>query len=441
MSALRKSGEDVVRLSTGDDLRTYIDTLAGHGPQHETVVEVDRDDDLTSLRSKLESTRLPRVVLVIPGNVKALRDGLEFRVLRRLQRELGLDLIIVSDDLNRRGYARENGFRNVYNSLRAYYGSKIPSPDSSENVSFNDPEEFTPALGISRWGILVGVVLALLLASAAYLAVPVSMVNVYPETQNMVRDVEVLVEIGGPSLDMTAQRLSGRVVESKVQVNSTINVKDVPAPPRPPGGNAAGFQTGSVTLEVRDALRQKMMQQATQQAAGQLKGQLKSNESMPDQGIRTQVITERYDHNVGETSETLGGTLEISTTGLAFNNDDFNRLVLSLFSQDIPRDFKAVGKPKLDPPAVVNAEGQHMTLRVRAYTLLQRDVDTGAIASAVRGKSLAEARKSLAAMSGFSRPPEITLWPEWASQSFRVQVKTVAEAPGAQKSPSQGDGQ
>ncbi|MCL4531748.1 MAG: hypothetical protein M1582_00910 [Actinobacteria bacterium] len=430
MSAFRRSREDIVRLGAGDDMRSYANALTGHGPQHETVIEVDRDDDLTSIRSKLESTRLPRVVLVLPSNIKSLRDGLEFRVLRRLQRELGLDLIIVSDDLTRRGFAQENGFRHVYSSMRGYYSSRIPTPDRSENISFTDPEEFTPALGISRWGLLMGAMLATILVTMAYLAIPVARVTVYPETQAMNRDVEVLVEIGGPRFDTTAQRISGQLVQTRVQVNASINVKDVAPPPAQPGSSSSGFQAGTqVTLAVRDALRQQMLKQASGQAGDQLRSQLKGDESMPEQSINTQIVSERYDHNIGDTSDTLGGTMEIVTSGLAYNNDDFNQVVLALWGQDVPRDFKQVGDPKMDPPAVVNAEGQHMTMRVHAAGLLRRDVDTGAVAAAVRGRKASDAQKILNSMGGFARPADIALWPGWANQAFRVQVKALAEAP------------
>ncbi len=417
-------------------MRSYNDALAGHGPQHETVIEVDRDDDLTSVRSKLESTRLQRVVLVLPSNIKTLRDGLEFRVLRRLQRELGLDLIIVSDDLNRRGFAQENGFRHVYSSLRSYYHSRIPAPDRSENISFTDPEEFTPALGVSRWGLMMGAVLATIMIAMAYLALPVAYVTVHPSTQRMTRDVEVLVEIGGPQVDTTAQRISGHVVQTKVQVNQTINVKDVAPPPSQPSNNSSGFQpTVQITLSVRDALRQKMLKQATDEATAQLNSQLKSSESMPEQSIQTQVVSERYDHNIGDTADTLGGTMEVVATGLAYNNNDFNRLVLSLWDQDVPRDYKQAGDPKMDPPAVVSVEGQHMTMRVHVTGLLERNVDTNAVAAAVRGRQAADAQKVLNEMNGFAKPADISLWPGWASQAFRVQVKTVAELPSG----SQGD--
>ena len=433
-AARRRDEENVVRLTAGDDMRSYINALAGHGPQHETIIEVDRDDDLTSIRSKLESTRLPRVVLVLPSDIKTLRDGLEFRVLRRLQRELGLDLIIVSEDVARRWFAQENGFRHVFSSLRAYYSSKIPPPDRSETISFTDPEEFTPAIGVSRWGLLMGAMLATILVAVAYLAIPVARVTVYPQTQAMSRDVEVLVEIGGPRVDITSQRLSGHTVETRVQVHAALNVKDVAPAPAAPAGSSSTFQpTTQITLQVRDALRQEMLKQANAQAMEQLKGQLKSSETMPEQSVSTQIIAERYDRNIGDTADTLGGIMEVSATGLAYNNDDFNQLVLSLWGQDIPRDLKQVGNPKMDPPQVVNAEGQHMTMRVRVSGLLQQNVDTGAVAAAVRGHRVSDAQKALDTMRGFSRPAEISLWPDWATQALRVQVRTVAEAPSAQQ--------
>ena len=431
MSALRRGEEDVIHLGSGDDLRAYLDTLSGHGPQHEAVIEVDGEDDLTSVRSKLESVRVPRAVLVIPASAKVVRDGVEFRVLRRLQRELGLEIVIVSNDLTRRALATENGFRNVFGSLRSYYRSKPTEPDRAENVPFTDPEEFSPALSFSRWGIAIGALLAILFAVLAYLAVPVVTVAVYPETQALVRDVEVLIEIGGPRLDVTAQRLSGRLVQERVQVEDTISVKDVPAPPPPPSGGAQppGLQPGSVTLAVRDALRTRLLEHATAQGMERLRGQLKSNESMPEASVRTEVLAERYDHNIGDMAETLGGSLEVVTTGLAFSNDDFRRLVQALWSQDIPRDYVSVGEPDLSDPEVVSAEGRHMTLRVRTSGTLQRAVNVDAIASAARGSTITEAQQRVARAGEFVRPPEITLWPDWASRAYRVHVEVMLERP------------
>ncbi|MGI5836816.1 MAG: hypothetical protein ACOX87_10080 [Chloroflexota bacterium] len=425
MSALRRSEEDIIRLTTSDDLRTYLDTIAGHGPTQEAVIQVETDDDLTSIRSKLESVRVPRAVVVIPSNSKVLKDGVEYRVLRRLQRDLGLDFVIISNDLRRRALATENGFRNVYRSMKAYYRSKSSRPDTAETVPFSDPEEFAPALSISRWGLLIGVAFSLLLALLAYLLIPVATVEIYPETQALTRDVEVLVEIGGPRLDTTAQRLSGRLIEEQVVVQGTVNVKDV-APPPADGAQSSGFGAGTnVTLEVRDALRNLMLQQANAQAAEKLKAQLSSNDSMPEASIRTEISAERYDHNIGDVAETLSGTMEVKATGLAFNNNDFNKLIQALWSQDIPREHVVLGEINISPPEVISSEGRHMRLRVQASGAIQPVIDADVIVSAVRGKSLTEAKQLVATTGEYLQPPEITMWPDWASRAIRVQVVTV----------------
>lgn len=430
MSALRKSEEDIVRLRSDDDIEAYRYALAGHGPQHETIVEVDPDDDLTSVRSKLEGSRLPRAVIIIPSDAKTLREGLEFRVLRRLQRELGLDVVIVSRDINRRGLARENGFHHVFHTLQGYYNSKDSGVTRTDGTTFTDPEEFTPSLGISKWGISIGAILAAVLAVIAYVTVPVASVTVYPESQVLSRDVEVLVETGGPSIDLTAQRLSAQVLTQQVQVQGTMNVNEAPAAPPAPG-NSSAQQPNTVTLQLRDALRSRLLQQATAQLTQQLNAQLQGNESLPQQAIQIQVVGERYDHSVGDNASELTGYMEVKATGLAFNNDDFNKLVDSLWSQDIPKGFTSPGNPKLTPPAVVSAEGQRMTLKTTASAAVERVVDANAITNAARWQSPSAAQKAIDALGTFTRPAQIDLWPSWAGRAFRIQVKTATTAGAA----------
>ncbi len=420
MSALRKSEEDIVRLRSDDDIEAYRYALAGHGPQHETIVEVDPDDDLTSVRSKLEGSRLPRAVVIIPSDAKTLREGLEFRVLRRLQRELGLDMVIVSRDINRRGLAKENGFHHIYSTLQGYYHSKDSGVTHTEGATFTAPEEFNPSLGISRWGIVIGGILAAILAVIAYVTVPVASVTVYPESQVLSRDVEVLVETGGPSVDLTAQRLTAQVLTQQVQVQGTMNVNEVaPAPGNPPQ------QANTITLQLRDALRNKLLQQATAQLTQQLKTQLQGYESLPQQAIQVQVVSERYDHSVGDNASELTGYMDVKATGLAFNNNDFNKLVYSLWSQDIPNGYASPGSPQLTPPAVVSVEGQVMTLKTTASATVERAVDASTITNAARWQSPSAAQKAIDALGTFTRPAQVVLWPSWAGRAFRVQVKTA----------------
>lgn len=422
MSALRKNHEDTVRLHLHDDLETYTEILAGHGRNHEAVIEVDHGDDLTSVRSKLESTSVPRIVLVIPPGVKALSEGIEFRVLRRLQRQLGAELIIVSKDFSRRALARENGFRTAFGSLKAYYrgysGSRQP-----DDVTFTDPDEFTPAFSVTRWGLIVGALLAGVLGAIALIGMPTATVTIYPDTQLLARDVDVLVEMGGPRIDVPSQRLAGRLVETRVQVEDRIGVGEAQAAP---GSGQTAFQAGTnITLELRDALRDRMIEQATAQARRDLTAQVERFESMPVESIHPEIVSERYDRNIGDVADGLGGTLEMVVRGLVYSNDDFNSLVTTIWSQEIPPQYEASTSPKIEPPAVVSGEGQHLVMRVRASATVRREVDEDEIIAAVRGVGLPEAELQAARAGLFSRPPEIQFWPEWAPAAYRVFVETA----------------
>lgn len=397
------------------------------------MVVVDRDDDLASLRSKLESSRAPRVVVEIPANAKILRDGLEFRVLRRLQRELGADMVLVTGDSGRRAMARENGFARIYPSIASYQRGKAPiSVRGGTVVPFTDPDEFNPATSIGKLGALVGLALLILVGAIAYFALPVATVTVFAETQPLARDVEVLVEPGGPPIDVTAQRLSGQLAEAQVTVQDSINLRDVPASPNPSGFDAAS----QVTVAARESLRNRLMEQANGRLGQQLRASLPANYSMPEASIRTEIVSEKFDHDIGERVDTLSGSLEVKATAIGFSNDNFNRLVQSIWSQEVPRSYRVANGPNLTPPAVVIAEPRHMTLRVRASGTLQSDLNTDSLVNAVRGHNMEEAKRQLGGVVVGTRPPGVTIWPEWADRAYRVQVQTSPDP----ARPSQGSG-
>src|SRR3712207_1573422 len=70
------------------------------------VVFLDLDDDLGTVRAKLESTAADEMYLVIPRRSPILRTPLEFRILARLTNELSSETIIVTTDGARRALAR-----------------------------------------------------------------------------------------------------------------------------------------------------------------------------------------------------------------------------------------------------------------------------------------------------------------------------------------------
>jgi len=57
-------------------------------PRSQELVFLDADDDLGTIRSKLESSSADEIYLVIPRRSSVLRTPLEFRILARIANEM-----------------------------------------------------------------------------------------------------------------------------------------------------------------------------------------------------------------------------------------------------------------------------------------------------------------------------------------------------------------
>src|ERR1051326_3702939 len=82
------------------------------------LIFLDPDDDLGTIRAKLESSPADEIFLVVPRRASTLRTSLEFRILSRLAHELSTDVTVVSADGGRRQPARQEGLR----TRRGYAG-------------------------------------------------------------------------------------------------------------------------------------------------------------------------------------------------------------------------------------------------------------------------------------------------------------------------------
>src|SRR5215470_15687651 len=80
-------------------------------PRSQELVFLDADDDLGTIRSKLESSSAEEIFLVIPRRSSVLRTPLEFRILARIANESSSETILVTDDPARRRLANQEGFR------------------------------------------------------------------------------------------------------------------------------------------------------------------------------------------------------------------------------------------------------------------------------------------------------------------------------------------
>src|SRR5918911_3193716 len=80
-------------------------------PRSQELVFLDADDDLGTIRSKLESSSAEEIYLVIPRRSSVLRSPLEFRMMARIANEMSSETVLVTDDPSRRRLANQEGFR------------------------------------------------------------------------------------------------------------------------------------------------------------------------------------------------------------------------------------------------------------------------------------------------------------------------------------------
>src|SRR5579864_2327847 len=80
-------------------------------PRSQELVFLDADDDLGTIRSKLESSSAEEIYLIIPRRSSVMRTPLEFRILARIANEMSSETVLVTEDPNRRRLANQEGFR------------------------------------------------------------------------------------------------------------------------------------------------------------------------------------------------------------------------------------------------------------------------------------------------------------------------------------------
>jgi hypothetical protein len=177
------------------------------------VIFLDEDDELATVRAKLEATPADDVYLVVPRRAAILRTPLEFRILARFANELSADPVIVSGDANRRALARHEGLR-TRKSIRSVRGLAGQSNGWSWGL-WAIPEVIPlPSIGAVA-GLLAIAAVAGLVALAT---VPVMKVTVSPRTMEQRRELEITVDPTARQTDVARAVVPGDVIQQRIEV-------------------------------------------------------------------------------------------------------------------------------------------------------------------------------------------------------------------------------
>lgn len=181
------------------------------------VIFLDLDDDLGTVRAKLESSAADAVFLVIPKRSPILRTPLEFRILARLAHQLSSETIIVTGDGGRRSLARQEGLRTrrSVNSLR-----HLSRPPGTRSWALPSLPDWVPLPSFA--GILLTVLVGGIAAVVAFGVLPVMKIAVSAQVVPQQQEIEIMVDPAVKIVDLSRRVIPGEVIPQRVEVVGSI---------------------------------------------------------------------------------------------------------------------------------------------------------------------------------------------------------------------------
>ncbi|HUE76035.1 MAG TPA: hypothetical protein VMP10_04335 [Chloroflexota bacterium] len=173
------------------------------------VIQVDRDDDVTSIKAKIINVRGRTVALVVPPDNRELKSPLVTRVLSTAAHDAGINLAIISRDAVVRRLARETGIPQ-FGSIGEYRHYIEHGPGFVAGVQ--------RGFGIVSRGTSTAIALAsvvvffVILGAAFYIFYPSATVVLSPASEVLTGEVEVIADPSARGPDAEKMRVPARVV-------------------------------------------------------------------------------------------------------------------------------------------------------------------------------------------------------------------------------------
>jgi hypothetical protein len=187
-------------------------------PRSQELVFLDADDDLGTIRSKLESSSAEEIYLVIPRRSSVLRTPLEFRILARIANEMSSETVLVTEDPARRRLAHQEGFR-TRRGLRTLKHLML-APDQRP-PRFVMPD-WIPLPNFASFLSMVGLVaIALLVVLVAY---PVMRITLVPQTTPISRAVDITIDPEVRTADASTGTLPGSLLSTTVDISDSLSI-------------------------------------------------------------------------------------------------------------------------------------------------------------------------------------------------------------------------
>ncbi len=197
------------------------------------VIQLNPDDDISSIRAKVESAELARVILVIPRHCPALSNDRGLQLLRRAAEDAGLQIGLVTHDLPVRDRAGAFGFP-IFNSVAQaqrlqWRMEPLPSDvmqgtPRDRPVPSRRPGETSADLFRQWWGVVVvGVAACCILCLLATVFVPTATVRLVPSALALSVSGEILADPSITQVNSETRSVPARRVTK--EISGTLSLK------------------------------------------------------------------------------------------------------------------------------------------------------------------------------------------------------------------------
>lgn len=197
------------------------------------IIQLKPDDDIASIRSRIEAAELSHVVLVVPRGCWPLAGDRGLQLLRRAADDAGVQVALVAHDYDVRERAGAFGFplfasvmqaQSTHWHMEPVERDSIPGSPLRSNAPARSPTMLPTDRMRQWWGVLaLGTFATCILCAVALIFVPAANVRLVPASVALSMATDVSIDPSVPNINQDTRAIPARRVTR--EISGTLSLK------------------------------------------------------------------------------------------------------------------------------------------------------------------------------------------------------------------------
>ncbi|MBC7261763.1 MAG: baseplate J/gp47 family protein, partial [Chloroflexi bacterium] len=157
-------------------------------------------------------------------------------------------------------------------------------------------------------------------------------------------------------------------------------------------------------------LRAKLMKRLQEEAYKELTAALNKGEFIPPDSLTITIISEEFDHKVGDMADELGMSMKVRVTGLAIDTTNGEKLLLRLLEQRMKPGYRLLeDSATFQQDGLVEATPEKARFRMSVKAKIAPAIEAKDVSHAIAGQTVEAAKEYLVQQFKLSTAPQIHL--------------------------------